>query len=202
MSNHKMEETIINVARAEFVKHGYECTSMSEIAARAGINRPTLHYYFRTKEKMFQAVFGSIVETFLPCMQSMVESDLPFIKKLEAIIDQYIAIFSQNSDLPYFIIREIQRDPQHLLSTAQELHVDKFLKTIYRIMLEDIKAGKLKPVNPEKIFCTFYGLLIFPIVSKNVTKIIFFNDKDSEYQEFIKDWKEHIITTMQNLICA
>lgn len=202
MSNHNMEETIINVARAEFVKHGYECTSMSEIAARAGINRPTLHYYFRTKEKMFQAVFGSIVETFLPCMQSMVESDLPFMKKLEAVIDQYIAIFSQNSDLPYFIIREIQRDPQHLLSTAQELHVDKFLKTIYRIMLEDIKAGKLKPVKPEKIFCTFYGLLIFPIVSKNVTKIIFFNDKDSEYQEFIKDWKEHIITTMQNLICA
>lgn len=77
MSNHNMEETIINVARAEFVKHGYECTSMSEIAARAGINRPTLHYYFRTKEKMFQAVFGSIVETFLPCMQSLIESDLP-----------------------------------------------------------------------------------------------------------------------------
>ena len=74
MSNNKIEENIINAARTEFVKHGYECTSMSEIAARAGINRPTLHYYFRTKEKMFQAVFGDIIETFIPDMQSIAES--------------------------------------------------------------------------------------------------------------------------------
>lgn len=201
MNNNAIEENIINTAREEFIKHGYECTSMSDIAARAGINRPTLHYYFRTKEKMFQAVFSSIIETFLPSIQSMVESDLPFIKKLEAIIDQYIAVFAQNPDLPYFIIHEIQRDPQHLLATAQELQIDKFLKTLRRIMLEEIEAGKLKPVDPEKMFCTFYGLLVFPIVSKNITKIIFFDNEESEYQKFIQTWKEHIISVMQNLIC-
>lgn len=200
MSNNKIEENIINAARTEFVKHGYECTSMSEIAARAGINRPTLHYYFRTKEKMFQAVFGDIVETFIPDIQSIAESDLPFIDKLKAIIDKYIATFAQNPDVPCFIINEIERDPQHLLATAQELHYDKFLKTLHQSMLKEIEAGKIKPIAPEKMFCTFYGLLVFPIVSKKVTKIIFFDNQESDYQEFMQNWKEHIIRIMQNLI--
>ncbi|MCD8079789.1 MAG: TetR/AcrR family transcriptional regulator [Bacteroides sp.] len=45
------EEKIIEVARRLFVENGYQKTHMSAIAAAAGINRPTLHYYYRTKEK-------------------------------------------------------------------------------------------------------------------------------------------------------
>ncbi|HIX45254.1 MAG TPA: TetR/AcrR family transcriptional regulator, partial [Candidatus Barnesiella excrementipullorum] len=154
----------------------------------------------RTKEKMFQAVFSDIVETFIPDIQSIAESDLPFIDKLKAIIDKYIATFAQNPDVPCFIINEIERDPQHLLATAQELHYDKFLKTLHQSMLKEIEAGKIKPIAPEKMFCTFYGLLVFPIVSKKVTKIIFFDNQESDYQEFMQNWKEHIIRIMQNLI--
>ena len=61
-----MENKIIDAARAVFIEKGYAETSMSEIAARVGINRPGLHYYFRTKDKMFQAVFGSIVSSVVP----------------------------------------------------------------------------------------------------------------------------------------
>lgn len=52
-----IESRIIEAAKQEFIKKGFEQTSMSDIAAVVGINRPTLHYYFRTKDKMFQAVF-------------------------------------------------------------------------------------------------------------------------------------------------
>ena len=61
-----IESRIIEAAKQEFIKKGFEQTSMSDIAAVVGINRPTLHYYFRTKDKMFQAVFASIVAKFLP----------------------------------------------------------------------------------------------------------------------------------------
>ena len=61
-----MENKIINAARALFIEKGYAETSMSEIATRVGINRPALHYYFRTKDKMFQAVIGGIVSSIIP----------------------------------------------------------------------------------------------------------------------------------------
>lgn len=56
-NDNNIENKIIETAQQLFVKNGFTDTNMSDIAAAVGINRPTLHYYFRTKDKMFQAVF-------------------------------------------------------------------------------------------------------------------------------------------------
>lgn len=61
-----LEQQIIKTAQQLFIEKGFVETSMSDIAATVGINRPTLHYYFRTKDKMFKAVFGSIVMSLMP----------------------------------------------------------------------------------------------------------------------------------------
>ena len=72
-----MEEKIIAVAKQVFLEKGYEMTSMSDIAARVGINRPTLHYYFRTKERMFQAVAAPILDAFVPKIEGIIKADCP-----------------------------------------------------------------------------------------------------------------------------
>ncbi len=51
------EEKIFDAAREVFYKQGYDGARMQEIARKAGINQSMLHYYFRTKEKLFDAVF-------------------------------------------------------------------------------------------------------------------------------------------------
>ena len=51
-----MEQKIVSAAKKLFIEKGYEETNMTDIAAEIGINRPTLHYYFRTKDIMFKAV--------------------------------------------------------------------------------------------------------------------------------------------------
>ena len=60
-----LEQQIIKTAQQLFIEKGFVETSMSDIAATVGINRPTLHYYFRTKDKMFKAVFGSNTDVSL-----------------------------------------------------------------------------------------------------------------------------------------
>ena len=47
-----LEARILEVAKTLFVEKGFAETSMSEIAGVVGINRPALHYYFRTKSRM------------------------------------------------------------------------------------------------------------------------------------------------------
>ena len=81
-----IESRIIEAAKQEFIKKGFEQTSMSDIAAVVGINRPTLHYYFRTKDKMFQAVFASIVAKFLPHIDTIFSTQQSFSEKLEDVI--------------------------------------------------------------------------------------------------------------------
>ena len=59
--NNHLEQRIIETAQQLFIEKGFTETSMSDIAHTVGINRTTLHYYFRTKDKMFQAVFNKII---------------------------------------------------------------------------------------------------------------------------------------------
>ena len=69
-NDNNIENKIIETAQQLFVKNGFTDTNMSDIAAAVGINRPTLHYYFRTKDKMFQAVFGNIILSLAPDIHS------------------------------------------------------------------------------------------------------------------------------------
>lgn len=65
-NNEDVEKKIVEAAKELFIENGFAETSMSDIAAKVGINRPVLHYYFRTKDKMFQAVFGNIILSLFP----------------------------------------------------------------------------------------------------------------------------------------
>mgnify|MGYP000554928664 CR=1 FL=1 len=75
-NNENLEDRIVDVAKDVFLENGFEMTSMSDIAAKVGINRPTLHYYFRTKERMFRAVLAPIFETFMPKVQTLLAGDI------------------------------------------------------------------------------------------------------------------------------
>jgi len=51
------EQNILNAAKHVFQRKGLDGTRMQEIANEAGINKALLHYYFRSKQLLFEAVF-------------------------------------------------------------------------------------------------------------------------------------------------
>ena len=195
-----IESRIIEAAKQEFIEKGFEQTSMSDIAAVVGINRPTLHYYFRTKDKMFQAVFASIVSNFLPHIDAIFSKQEPFEKKLGEIIDVYFDIFTANPLLPKFIIGEIHRDIDHLIDTFYILKFDQYLHHIGELLQQEIDRNHLKKVPLQFIFMTFYSQLTFPFLSHNLSKRLFFHDNPEEYTRFLAEWKQHIIAQITRLL--
>ncbi|MCK9159728.1 MAG: TetR/AcrR family transcriptional regulator [Bacteroidaceae bacterium] len=194
-----LEKRIIEVAKCLFIENGYENTSMSDIALQVGINRSALHYYFRTKDKMFQVVFGTIVSSFLPKIQTVFEEDIPFTEKLDKILDIYIQICLDNPHLPMFIIQESQRDVNHLISAAENLHLDSYLQIIRNSILDEMGKGILKEIPVSIIFATFYSQMIFPFLTKNIM-IAFFADNEKNYIIFLRQWKFYIIDNMKRLL--
>ena len=93
-NDNNLEKKIIETAQQLFMKNGFAETNMSDIAAAAGINRPALHYYFRTKDKMFQAVFGNIILSLAPEIQGIMLQDKSISERIGKIIDAYFNTLS------------------------------------------------------------------------------------------------------------
>ena len=195
-----MENKIIDAARSVFIEKGYAETSMSEIAARVGINRPALHYYFRTKEKMFQAVFGSIVSSVVPkVFDALTHKEKSISQRVEGIIDAYYALFLENPQLPMFMLRELKRDSDLLINTIQQFNVMDTVHNALASVQEEMNEGKLKKVSLQFTFYNFYSLLTFPFLTKDISTKVFRND-DKAFRAMLVEWKQNIIAQMQNLL--
>lgn len=199
IENNNLEQKIIEAAQQLFVEKGFVETSMSDIAQTVGINRSVLHYYFRTKDKMFQAVFSNIVASVIPKVQDILMQDVPFIKRLELILDEYIKKFIESPYLVKFILGEIQRDVNHLISSAKELQLDNCFHILYKYLYDEMQEGKLKSVPMPFVFFTFYGLLTYPFLSKNLIMVLFL-DKEEDFAPMLHEWKQYVISSMKNLL--
>ncbi len=193
----KLEQRIVETARNLFVERGFEKTSMSEIAAASGINRTTLHYYFHTKERMFQAVFSDIIRSFLPRIQVIFDTDMPFDEKLSQVLDVYIRIFTENPSLPRFILGEIDRDIDHLLETGRIIQLDRYLCSIEQVILREMERGTIRRLPVELILCTFMSQVTFPFLAKNLITVLFRKD-EAGFTAFMQQWKTN---TLHQMIC-
>lgn len=194
-----IETKIVETAKELFVEKGFEETNMTDIAERAGINRPTLHYYFRTKDKMFQAVFTSIVRDFLPKVEHIFLQKIPFMDKVSLLVDAYFDVFKTHPSLPRFILGEAQRDISHLLATVESFQFDKYLRFAETQILKEMEAGNLKKVPIPVVFLTFYGQMVFPFLAKDIMKALFF-DNEKNFEEFLPVWKKNILAQMSGLL--
>lgn len=194
-----LEEKIIEAARDLFVRKGFEQTSMSDIAQAAEINRSTLHYYFRTKEKMFQAVFGSIVVSFLPRIQLIFDEEATFMEKLSKVLDEYFSIFTANPFLPKFILSEIQRDVNQLLNVGRVLRLDQYLRAIGNVIEKEMEKGTIKSMPLPEVLITFMSSVTFPFLSKNLVIALFYDD-EAGFDRFLAQWKERIMRQMEVLL--
>ncbi len=195
-----MEDKIINAARTVFIEKGYAETSMSEIAAVAGINRPALHYYFRTKDKMYQAVFGSIVSSVVPTVfDALIHKEKSIAERIEIVIDAYYLLFEKNPQLPMFVFRELNRDPELLISTIRGVSVPGTARDIIGSLQEEMEEGRLKSVPLQILFYNFYSLLVFPFLTKNIATIAFGNTEE-QFKAMLSDWKWNIVARMRNLL--
>ena len=195
-----MENRIIDAARAVFIEKGYAETSMSEIAAKAGINRPALHYYFRTKDKMFQAVFGSIVSSVIPkVFDAIMHKEKSVAERTECIIDAYYSLFINTPQLPLFMLRELNRDPEMLIKTILGLNVADTMRKAISSLQEEMDEGKLKKVPLQFIFFNFYSLLTFPFLTIDISRKVFKNNEEN-FRQSLAEWKQNIMFQMENLL--
>ena len=199
MTNNGTEERIIREARRLFMERGYEKTSMSDIAQAAGINRPALHYYFRTKDKMFSAVFADIISAVVPKIEYILTQDRPIGERIGEIVDEYMETFMEYPYLPAFVLGEANRDISHLEATVKDMGMPGYFVRIQEILQAEMDAGRLRQVPIYDVLFAFYGLMLFPVLSRAMVNAVFVTE-DLSYSDILSQWKPYIVSQMEHLL--
>jgi TetR/AcrR family transcriptional regulator len=159
------EQRIFEAAHEVFTQKGMDGAKMQEIADKAGINKALLHYYYRSKEKLYEAVVKAIMAKAVPNVRKVIESDLPLEEKITRFIDFYIGLIAKNTFIPLFIISEINKHPDRFFE--QVLPKDLPQPEIFFRQVEDeIAAGRIRPVKPQHLIMHIISMCIFPFLGK------------------------------------
>jgi AcrR family transcriptional regulator len=185
------ERIIFDAARKVFQKKGLDGARMQEIADEAGMNKALLHYYFRSKEKLFQGIFNESIGKISMGIQDVFNDNMSVIEKLQALVNIYVDTLSENRYLPLFVLNEMNQHPEkfeEILSKTIIVHLKGFLIQVEK----EVQSGKIKPVNPLHLLMNVLGMVIFPFAAYPVVSIIINKNMDSSVEQFYLDRKKEI----------
>lgn len=187
--NTETEELILDAAKDEFENKGYSGARMQAIADVAGINKALLHYYYRSKEKLFQHVFGIAFKQITSKLQFLGDKDMSIYEKIDKFYNIQLSILMKNPKLPNFILNELEHNPELVLKTIKELAISEKIKVIKQQIEEEMEQGNLIKIPPEQFMVNIVSLSIFPFASGvMISEILQISPK--EYKLFLKNRKQ------------
>ena len=139
------EQVILEAAEAEFLEKGYDGAKMLSIARRAGVAHSMLHYYYRSKENLFQAVMLRKTREIVPLFRGIFEQGLSFeetLNRLREARDRYL--LSQVSQMPYFLLSEMLLKPENRAMVIGLLERVESIQRVKKMLEAEIEAGRIR----------------------------------------------------------
>ncbi len=145
------EDRIIVAARKEFEQKGFNGTRMQQIADLAGISKPALHYYFRSKDNLFKKIFDETLELYMPLINTWSDDTLTWEQKIKKFTVELMAFVEKGHML--FLVRELNRNPDLL---SERIKKSKAQNKFVLYFDEAMAQQKVKLVDARILFdfCT------------------------------------------------
>ncbi|QRM57491.1 TetR/AcrR family transcriptional regulator [Sinorhizobium sp. BG8] len=161
---------ILDAAFEEFVENGYAATRVEDIAARIGVTKGTVYFYFETKEILFEEMLRHISVPFSDLKQELGTLTGSYQEKIKAfarLIYDRISTDRNSRELLRFIIAEGARFPQ-AADRHYEEHIVPMFDAARELLEAGVAAGELRnsPVVriPEIAFSPTMLLMVWQMI--------------------------------------
>lgn len=189
---------ILNAAKEVFQEKGMAGSRMQEIADKAGINKSMLHYYYRSKQLLFEAVFKNAFRLLAPQLNKVLNDDSELFDKIRNFTNNYISFVITHPYLPNFVIQELNKNPDFI----DRLRREKDFPTIEKFKIqvdEAIDRGIIQPIRAEQLFINIISLNILPFIAAPLLQGLI-NVSEKEYRELMENRKTEVADFIINSI--
>lgn len=194
------EEKIFEAATEVFIEKGMDGARMQDIANQAGINKALLHYYYRTKEKLFTAVFEMIARKLFAKFAPVFNENLSLEQKIRFFFREHISFLQENPGLPGFILNEVNRHPERIKRLLAGIDFEKLWMKLYEQHKEEFEKYNIHREDIPQLMISMASISVFPFAAKGILEGILgkvnirFSDFIEERKEFAADFVIKAIT--------
>lgn len=192
-----VEQMILTIAEDVFLEKGYAMTSTTEIAKRVGCNQALIHYYFRTKERLFEKLFEKKFLSFVSAVFISKESSNSFKEVVRSIIYRHLEIICENPRLPFLIINEMTTNPVRFYSIAEKIKetVETLLSGLDSEIRNEIAAGRIRRTTAFDLFLNILSLNLFMFIAQPLISHVRGFSFD-EFMRFAKGRGDEVFNTV------
>lgn len=183
------EEKIFESATEVFLDRGMDGARMRDIADHAGINKALLHYYYRTKEHLFNAVFEKIAARILKKFSPVLDPSLSLDDKIKFFYREHINFMQENPRLPGFILNEVNRNPERVKKLLSGFDLNNLWLQIYTLHKKELDEYKIDASMMPQIMSSIVALSIFPFAARGIFEAIF-EKQGLSFNRYLEERKE------------
>jgi AcrR family transcriptional regulator len=157
--------SILRAAQEAFILKGYDKARMEDIAAKAGVTKMMLYYYFNSKENMLQAISQNILKSAQETLRSEFITKMD-VKKMnpEFIKNKIKELITPNKEIITFVIKEfVKGSLDHRLTFT-------ILRNFYDQLFETFKAKGIRIKSKEQYYIRMFFFQSVPLLIYSVFK--------------------------------
>ena len=195
------EQQILEAAEKEFLGKGYNGARTTSIAKAADVTHAMLHYYFRTKEQLFERFIDKKMSEIVPLMTHLFgNSTLPLVKRIEEAVSIHFDFVMANPDLPKFLINEVLPHKERCdLFRSKIENVLYLVDNLQREVNEAAASGEVEQFNVLLLFQSVLSLNIFPSVMANMIENLLGDNGQSMKEVLAQRKAENIELIMRRI---
>lgn len=196
------ENRILAAAEKEFILKGYAGARTTAIAEDAGVTHAMLHYYFRTKENLFDRIIENKVGAVRNIMLgSFGDPSMPLFDKVRIGIERHMEFLAANPDLPKFMVCEVFGNPEWLPRMIDIIvsAAPRTFQELQKQIDECADKGLCRKVDARMLVLDILSVDMFSFIARPIVNIVFDGMMDDMADFVGMRTRENIDTIMRKL---
>ena len=194
----KREQAILEAAEREFLKKGFDGARTTSIAAAAGVTHAMLHYYFRTKEQLFERILDEKMRMLgQSVLAAFGDARLPLPERLRNGIERHFDFIAANPDLPRFIVNEVFARPERYEAMQRQIRslMGVMLIDTQRALDEAADRGEIRRIDVRMLMLDIISLNVFVFIAYPILEPLL-GDLTADRERFFELRKAETVETV------
>lgn len=183
------EEKIFEAATDVFLDKGMDGARMQDIANHAGINKALLHYYYRTKDQLFNAVFEMLARKILKKFAPVFDDKLSLEAKIRFFFKEHITFLQENPKLPGFILNEVNRNPARIKLLLKNIDFENLWQKLLEQHKDEMEKFNITKSTMPQVMISIAALSVFPFAARGIIKGVL-EKGGIDFNTFIEERKQ------------